>query len=89
MTTETFEKAQELVDKINGHKRIIKMLDTMLMDFGAPDRHIKVCHQASKYGGSLEISSNELPELRDALKAAIVRYKSELRITEDKLAALL
>lgn len=88
MTTETFEKAQELVDKINGHKRTIKMLDTMLMDFDDPDHHIKVCHQASKYGGSLEISSNELPELRDALKAAIVRYKSELRKTEDKLAAL-
>lgn len=88
MTTETFEKAQNLVDKINGHKRTIKMLDTMLMNFDDPDRKITVCHQASQYGGSLEIRSNELPELRDALKAAIVRYKSELRKTEDKLAAL-
>lgn len=88
MTTEIFEKAQELVAKINGHKRTIKMLDTMLMNFDDPDRRITVCHQASKYGESLEIGSNELPELRDALKAAIVRYKSELRKTEDKLAAL-
>ena len=89
MTREIFEKAQKLVDEIECHKRTIKKLDTMLMDFDDPDRKITVCHQASKYGGSLEIRSNELPELRDALKAAIVRYKSELRKTEDEFATLL
>lgn len=76
------------MDKINGHKRTIEVLDTMLTDFYDPDRRISVYYQESQYSGAKVISSTELPELRDALMKARDRYKFDLRKLKDELAEL-
>lgn len=90
MTRETFEKAENLIAKINVSKQNIRMLDTMLNHWYDPDRaDITVNYRGGQHDPGLCMHHTNLPELRDALMKARDRYKFDLCKLEDEFAALL